>query len=115
MIKNLFVVFLVLMTLGYETQAQHNRGQYRTPHRPGPVYPHYPNYPSYPNYPVYPVYPTYPTYPTYPVQSVVTCYAQGLSNGLSYYGIANNVFQASQNAMLLCQSWGQFCQATGCR
>ena len=125
MIKSLFVVLMVVMTLGFEAQAQYNNG--RNNRRPGhvypnyprpnypPVYPSYPNYPNYPSYPNYPVYPQYPTYPNYPVQNVVTCYAIGLANGVSYYGIANNVFQASQNAMSLCQSWGQLCQATGCR
>lgn len=118
--KNLVLVFMVLMTLGLETQAQYNYGRRPAPHRPYP-HPSYP-YPSYPR-PLPPVYPSYPVYPGYgypapiiPIQPLVaTCTAYGLGNGLSYYATSYNVIQASQNVMILCQSYGQICQPTGCR
>lgn len=110
--KNLFLLSFVLITWTFATKAQ-------VIAQPGsiPPYAHYQR--SYPSYPTYPVpYPApYPRpYPTpYPQPYIVTCYAEGLTNGLVFYGLGQNVYIASQRAMLFCQSSGQYCQPIGCR
>jgi hypothetical protein len=72
------------------------------PPRPVPVPPPYPA--------PYPAPAPYP-YPYYQV----TCYTQGLWNGVVFYGTGPNIYVANQNAAFACQSTGQACQYLGCQ
>lgn len=45
----------------------------------------------------------------------VTCYAQGMYNGMVFYGTAYNAYLANQYAMNACYYSGQPCQPLGCR
>ena len=90
MIKNLCILFSVFILVGLQSYAEAHRGHHH--HRPHP-------YPSYP----------------YPQPYQVTCYAQGLTNGVVFYGVGPDVYTANQWALYTCQSTGQFCQFLGCR
>ena len=116
--KNLFLIFIVLLTLGFESFAQnYYRRPFPTP-RPYPTRPYpYPAPLPYPTPAPYPVplpYPVYPL-PVLPQPYVVTCYAQGLANGLVYYGVGPDIYTANQRALIICQSAGQYCQSIGCQ
>lgn len=100
--KNLF---FALLFVGISFQTAH--AQYATTPQP------YPNYPVYGPYPgvTPPAYVT-PIYPQ-PYQYLV-CYAQGLVNGVYFYGTGYNTYTANQWALYACQSTGQYCRLTGC-
>jgi hypothetical protein len=78
------------------------RGHYHP--RPNPSRPYYPR-PAPRPYPGYQLPPYYQ----------VTCYARGMANGLTFYGISPDYNTASYLAMSYCQSSGQYCQFLGCQ
>ncbi|MCB0368273.1 MAG: hypothetical protein KDD45_02250 [Bdellovibrionales bacterium] len=114
--KRALFLIIAIVFAGFTTFAfpHHNPRPYP---RPVPVYPG-PGYPV----PVYPA-PIHPV-PVYPVPApipvpvptpyFVTCNAVGLGNGLLYFGRGINIYIAGQNALLACQSVGQYCQITQC-
>ncbi len=99
MIKNLCLLFSVLILVAFQLPAE-ARG--RSYHGPQP-------YPQ-----PYPYYPTHP-YPAYPQPYQVTCYAQGLANGVMFYGVGPDIYTANRWALYTCHSSGQYCQSLGCR
>lgn len=103
MIKNIFLVIMALVAFSFSAEAQYYG--YPRPYYPPPYY-----------RPVPPVYPVYPVVPVVPVAPYVyTCNAIGLANGLVFYGVGTDTYTASQRALFVCQSSGQYCQVTNCR
>jgi hypothetical protein len=96
MLKNVFVAtLLVLASLVFQSKAQ---AQYYTPYPMSGPYPY-----------------SYMTAYPYYGSPYVTCFAQGLANGMVFYGVSYNVYFANQLAMNACMSTGQYCQYLGCR
>ena len=85
--KNLILAVMAFALVGFQTVASAHGYHRPPPHRPHP----------------------------YPAPMYVTCFAQGLTNGMMFYGTGPNVFVANQWALYACQSTGQYCQLTGCR
>jgi hypothetical protein len=99
MVKNVFVAALIgLGTLFFQS---HSEAQYCTPYTSCPMSGYYP----YSHMTAYPYYST----------PYATCFAQGLYNGMIFYGVSYDVYYATQLAFYACQSTGQYCRFYGCR
>lgn len=92
MIRNFCLLLAAVVVLGL-SQAQAFYGHHHHPHP----------------------YPAPRPNPYYPAPYQVTCFAQGLANGVIFYGVGPDVYTANQWALYACQSTGQYCQYMGCR
>lgn len=93
--KHFVLILSALFVLSFQSQAEAQAFLHHHPHPPIGVQPA-----------------PYPA-PYYP--GTITCYAQGLWNGVVFYGFGPNAFIANDWAMRVCLSSGQACRPIGCQ